>query len=251
MLIAIGRPRRYHSPTLHALVTTPPYDSRTQQLDASLPSVVSEAQRAFVIQRISEAFATDRLTVEQLDERLARVYEATSVAGLEQLLADLDAPAQFGAGQVGNKRIAHEFSVAERGVGIAVMGGFQRGAGWVVPRHFKAVALMGGVALDLREARLAAGVTEIEVYAMWGGVEILVPDGVRVECVGAAVMGGFSAQSDAANLDDPNAPVLRVSGFVLMGGVDIKRKEPSKKKGRTFVQALEKAERSRPRLDRG
>ncbi len=231
-------------------MTTPPYDSRTQYLDASPPSVVTEAQRAFVIQRISEAFATDHLTVEQLDDRLSHVYQATSVSALEHLLADLDAPAQFGAGRPGAMRIAHEFSVPDRGVGVAVMGGFQRGAGWVVPRHFKAVALMGGVELDLRDARLAAGVTEIEVYAMWGGVEILVPDGVRVECVGAAVMGGFSATSDAANLDDPQAPVLRISGFVLMGGVEIKRKEPSKKKGRAFVQALEKAERMRPRLDR-
>ncbi len=233
--------------TLPNAVTTPPYDSRTQPLTAPLPSAVGEAQRAYVIKQLSEAFANDRLSMEQLDDRLARVYEATSVAALEQLLVDLDSPTTRADAPAGYMRVAQDFAIPERAVGVAVMGGYQRGAGWVVPRQFKAIAVMGGIELDLREARLAPGVTEIEVYAFWGGAEILVPDGVRVECVGMAIMGGFSASSGAANLDDPNVPVLRISGFVVMGGVEIKRKEPKRENERRFVQALEKAERMRPR----
>ena len=70
--------------------------------------------------------------------------------------------------------VAQEFAVPERGVGAAIMGGFQRGTGWVLPRHFKVVAVMGGIELDLRNARIAPGVSEIEVFALMGGVEVLV-----------------------------------------------------------------------------
>jgi len=51
-----------------------------------------------------------------------------------------------------------------------------------------------------------------------GGVEILVPPGVRVETSGIGVMGGFESFSQSG---DPAAPLLRISGFALMGGVEI------------------------------
>lgn len=208
-------------------------------------SAVSEAERAFVIQKLADAFAADRLSMEELDARLTRVYQTTERAQLEALLMDPATPGRTLERSVASARLAADYALPERGVGVALLGGFERGAGWVLPRRFKAIAFMGGVELDLRDAHIAPGVSEIEVVAVWGGVEILVPDGVRVEVVGMAVMGGFSAKSGLTSLDDPDAPVLRVSGFALMGGVDIKRKEKTRVNERRYLEALQRAEQLR------
>lgn len=226
-------------------MTTPRYDPNTQQLAPADDNRVTEGQRAQIIQRLADAFAADRLSVEELDSRLTRLYQARTLAELDELLADPLSPGMSLLRPLAAARPAQEFALPDRGLGIAVMGGFDRGAGWVLPRHFKAVAFMGGVSLDLRDARIAPGISEIEVVAVWGGVEIIVPDGVRVEVVGMAVMGGFDAKSGLTSLDDPDAPVLRVSGFVLMGGVDIKRKDRERANERRYVEALERAGRLR------
>lgn len=224
-------------------MTTPRYDARTQPLPSSSLSAVGEAERNYVAQVLSEAFAADRISVEELDDRLASMYRATNTQQLGQLLVDPRDPVRSLAQPENASRVAQEFAVPARGVGAAIMGGFQRGAGWVLPRHFKAIAIMGGAELDLRDARIAPGVSEIEVFTLMGGVEVLVPDGVRVEVVGMAVMGGFSVNSSAASLDDPNAPLIRISGLAIMAGVDVKRKDKNRGNQKRYEQALRRAEK--------
>ena len=62
-----------------------------------------------------------------------------------------------------------------------------------------------------------------------GGVEIIVPRGIRVETIGGAFMGGFAADAGDATAIDPAQPVLRVSGLAVMGGVDVKVRKPGRK----------------------
>ncbi len=81
--------------------------------------------------------------------------------------------------------------------------------------------------LDFREAHLPPGGTTITVYAMWGGVDITVPQGMRVACTGAAFMGAFSDHSEPGS---PGGPVVRVGGFVLMGGAEVKTRPPKRHK---------------------
>lgn len=90
------------------------------------------------------------------------------------------------------------------------------------------VAVMGGNTIDLREARLAAQETVINAVTLMGGVEIIVPEDVRVIDNGASLMGGFEArdhESCTLPLADlpADAPVIRVRGLAFMGGVEIIR----------------------------
>jgi hypothetical protein len=210
------------------------------------PITLNDAQRERVVEVLSSAFANDRLSMEQLDERLAAVYRAQSQHELELLLADPSDPSRSLAQENAPSRVASPAAVIERGVAMALMGGFERKGAWFVPRHLKVVAVMGGGELDLRDAKLSPGVTEIEIFAMFGGVTILVPDGVRVDVSGMGVMGGFSASGGSTN-EDPYAPILRVSGFALMGGVEVRRKDRAKKNEKRYIKALERAEQLRTR----
>ena len=64
---------------------------------------------------------------------------------------------------------------------------------------------------------------------MTGGVELHRSRGVRVEAIGAGVMGGFGASAGDTMASDRRAGVLRVTGLAIMGGVDVKVREPSKR----------------------
>ena len=71
------------------------------------------------------------------------------------------------------------------------MGGATRDGKWVVPAKFQAIAIMGGIELDLTSASFAAPEATIEAYALMGGVEITVPPDITVVVHGGAFMGGF------------------------------------------------------------
>lgn len=210
------------------------------------PAAPSETQREYVVQVLSAAFATDRLSMEQLDDRLSSIYRARSLPDLEVLLADPAEPTRSLADEASVTRLAADPVIPARGAALAILGGFDRKGSWIVPRHLRVVAVMGGGQLDLREAKLGAGITEIEILTVWGGVEIFVPDGVRVEVTGMAVMGGFSVRGAQAT-ENPHAPVLRISGLAVMAGVDIKHKGRGRQSEKRYLQALERAQKLRLR----
>jgi len=116
--------------------------------------------------------------------------------------------------------------VRRSGTVLAMLGGVERRGTWTVPRVLNVVAFMGGTMLDLREARLPPGPIELRVVAIMGGVEIIVPPHLAVESEGAAIMGGFEHVERAPQAPDPDAPVLRISGIALMGGVSIEMRLP-------------------------
>ena len=67
----------------------------------------------------------------------------------------------------------------------------------------------------------AAPVVELKAVAVFGGVEITVPEGLRLEVEGVGIFGGFSHQTGEEG--DPGAPLVRITGVAFFGGVDVKR----------------------------
>jgi hypothetical protein len=90
------------------------------------PAGVSDVQRDYVVQVLSAAFATDRLSMEQLDERLSSVYRARSLGDLEVLLADPAETTRSLADEASVNRVAADPVVPARGAALAVMGGFDK-----------------------------------------------------------------------------------------------------------------------------
>lgn len=82
-------------------------------------------------------------------------------------------------------------------------------------------AIFGGVDYDLRGAIVEPDAA-IKVSAVFGGVEIIVPEGVRVRVKSSALFGGVSDKSKKYDRDAENVVTLYVSAFALFGGIDIK-----------------------------
>ena len=76
----------------------------------------------------------------------------------------------------------------------------------------------GGIAVDLREARLAPG-AHLEVGSLFGGIAIRVPPEWRVESNVTAIAGGVDVAVPEPEAED--APTLRIDGFVAFGGVAV------------------------------
>ena len=96
-----------------------------------------------------------------------------------------------------------------------------RGGAWVVPPRHSVVAVLGGVQLDLREARFSQREVTIDVFTLMGGVDITVGEDVEVDVSGFGIMGGFDHRATGPGL--PGAPKVRVVGLALMGGVNVRR----------------------------
>lgn len=84
----------------------------------------------------------------------------------------------------------------------------------------KITSILGGVELDLRKTVIKKEAT-IDIFAFMGGVELRVPENVIVKTKAAAILGGIENKSLAA--DAKNAPVLYITGQVVMAGIEIKR----------------------------
>lgn len=80
-------------------------------------------------------------------------------------------------------------------------------------------AFMGGVKLDLTGATLAGDEAEIDVFAMWGGIEIRVP---REWTVVGRVMPLMAAFEDKTQPVPAATKRLVIRGVVVMGGVEVK-----------------------------
>ncbi len=103
--------------------------------------------------------------------------------------------------------------------GVAVLGAFKRVTNTQNFRGGSLTAFMGGCEVDLREASMSSSPTVIDIFAVWGGVELKVPADWVVELRGLPILGGFD---DKTRHPREQSKRLIIKGMVIMGGVEIK-----------------------------
>ncbi len=104
---------------------------------------------------------------------------------------------------------------------FAVMAGVKRRNASQSFRGGDLSAVMGGIELDLDEARPEGGRAVLDVFVVWGGIEIGVPENWRVELEATPIMAGVETSARLAPGVEP-VGTLVVRGFALMGGVEVK-----------------------------
>ncbi len=228
------------------------------------------AERDRTVDALCAHFARDDLELAEFERRVNVAHRATSLDELNGLTRDLPAlagasapAARPAAARPGGERapLARPGSAPRRWLDrlpdprkllVAVLGGTKRGGSWEPAQQNTVLAVMGGVELDFREARLARGTTEVMVVAIMGGVEIVVPPDIHVEAGGIPLIGGFSHVGEEEMHAAPDAPVLKINGLAFMGGVDVKVRYPGEtesdaRRRRREERRLRKRERRRLR----
>jgi hypothetical protein len=82
-----------------------------------------------------------------------------------------------------------------------------------------ATAMLGGVEIDLTGADVR-GTATIDVFAMWGGIEIKVPESWSVELQGFPLLGAVEDSRKHPTSDPTKRLVVR--GTAIMGGIEVK-----------------------------
>lgn len=104
----------------------------------------------------------------------------------------------------------------------AVLSGFKNRVHSQAFQGGELTAIFGGFELDLRTARLSGQAARIDVFLMFGGGEIRVPEGWDVTVEATAVVGGVADKTVMVLPEAGTRPRLVLSGVVLFGGIEVK-----------------------------
>lgn len=102
----------------------------------------------------------------------------------------------------------------------AIMGGFERRVSSKDFRGGNITTIMGGCQLDLRQAEIKQDEVVIDVVAIFGGIEMTVPDTWTIVVKGVPIMGGISDETRSSQASPTKRLVIQ--GTVIMGGVEVK-----------------------------
>jgi hypothetical protein len=117
------------------------------------------------------------------------------------------------------RRREHDADSSSTISGMAVLGGIHRGNNSRAFRGGDLTAILGGCEIDLRQAAID-GEAVLDVFAMWGGIDIRVPEGWSVSGRIVPILGGFEDKTRPSA--GATAQRLVVRGFAIMGGIEIK-----------------------------
>lgn len=106
---------------------------------------------------------------------------------------------------------------------VAIFGGNSK---TITSDHFEGgnvTALFGGAKLDFGGAKLAEGENVLDVFSMFGGAEIRIPEDWNVQIKGVPIFGGFEdGRRNIPAEKKTKGRVLIIKGFVMFGGLELK-----------------------------
>ena len=95
-----------------------------------------------------------------------------------------------------------------------------RATRWQVEEHLVALAIFGDVTIDLTEVKILPAQIEIRAYALGRDVDVLVPEGTRVQLVGRKNNGHLKDQ--ATSVTGSVAHSVKIKGHTILGDVTIR-----------------------------
>jgi hypothetical protein len=184
----------------------------------------SDDDRERVVEVLAAALADGRLDTHEHGIRLERAYSARTLGDLVGLTEDLVAADHQPI------RLDHRRAVA------GFMTRQSRSGRWVVPDSFPVTVLFGEVVLDLREAVLQSQRVTVYATLLGGRLELIVPEGLKVELTGPGTPGSTRSRPAAQDVSQPRTtgppgtPVIEVRTVVPGGRIKITTPRPPRRR---------------------
>ncbi len=179
---------------------------------------ISDADRERAAARLQQALAEGRITLDELEERLAVVYAARYAADLLPPFADLPGddvvPVQLAA-PVSPPPPTDQPLILRTG-----MGTLRRSGPWTVSSRIRVQSVMGSVILDFCDTTVPP-VVDIALELGAGSARLLLPDGASAD-VDGMMSGMGTVRSKVPSTPVPGRPHFRVHGRSAMGSVTVR-----------------------------
>jgi hypothetical protein len=105
---------------------------------------------------------------------------------------------------------------------VCIFGGIERK---IEGKYFQGgdvVAIFGGFKIDVSRADMEANEAVINATAVFGGGELIVPEGWRVLVEGVGIFGGYVDKTRHSPRPDGAVKTLHVRGAAVFGGIEVK-----------------------------
>jgi len=173
----------------------------------------SDADRQAAVERLEKALAEGRITPEEFRQRSEAAYAATTTAALRPLLADLPAEQPPPAEIVGRRAPSNVVNVL----------GDVRLSARELPRRVGTV--FGDIRIDLRDLRSDEERIELDLWTVFGDIDVIIPEGVDGQLEGFAVLGDRRIEL-APVARTPGTPRVVVRAHAVLGDLRLRSLAP-------------------------
>ena len=142
------------------------------------PDLVTDAERDQAIAALRHHAAAGLISLDDFADRVELVLVAQTRTELVAITSSLPAIVEPAPPTDPPRRWA-----------VGVLSGEKVRGPWRLDDHMHTVALLGSAQIDLCDAQVVGDEATIYIVALFGGVEVQVPEGLPVELSGIAVMG--------------------------------------------------------------
>jgi len=197
------------------------------------------ALREETIDQLISNYGHGKLSIDAFERRLDQALDAKSHETLSSLTDDLELIAEQRVTEQRKRELGVQTGARDANEVnhlITLFSGRSKKGRWTAAEEILVVNVCGGSDLDFSDARLASQATRVKVFCLCGGVNIRIPEGMRVVSNAIPLFGGVSDRSPT--VDDPDAPTVIVDGIVLFGGIDIRIKKRFKDRLLAFADSI-------------
>ncbi len=186
----------------------------TTNLRAAPAPANLEADRQLAIDRLTDAFSSDLISMEEYERRAQGAQLAATSAELRALTADLGgAPAE-----ARRPNVPAAYSGPEQSL-VCVMGDKHLAGDWLEAPRVTTFTCMGSTTIDFTNVRLPAGPVRLEIFLLMGDVKIVVPRGLPVRMNATAIMADSKVRGEVSGRTEGAPSWIDVSGLAVMGSI--------------------------------
>jgi hypothetical protein len=198
-----------------------------------------ETVKEEVIDILVHNFSHGYISNEAFERRLDAVIETSSHQTMMDQVADLESTPD----EAIKKHKEQQFSVnynddaaEDTDTIVSILGGNDRSGQWVVPKTIRVFSILGGSNIDFTDARFNSPNVKVQIFSVFAGDNIYVPENVNVVSKAFCVLGGIN--NTAPSIASRQAPTITIEGLILFSGLDIKIKKTIKEKFMAFANQM-------------
>ncbi|MDN7125182.1 LiaF domain-containing protein [Pseudidiomarina terrestris] len=203
-----------------------------------------EQVREETVDKLIVNYSRAIISAEAFERRLDEAMAMDSNQQLVELVADLPLEADPGYDDSKERSFTPNYAAAntksEHGETddklISILGSNVREGQWLVPKKIVVVDVLGSAKIDFTDAVFQHQHVEIHVSNVLGSLEVFVPENVNVTSRMFNIIG--SAENHAPSMGSRQAPQITITGWTLLGSVEVSVKRTMKEKLVAFANSM-------------